>query len=152
MPFPLAFSIWRARGMSKENVSCYDYAMNEKRVAKISDLAGNLGLIFFVSVFLEPLLKGGADTKALILGLSFAFFSWFASLFLLSWSYGFHIIILYVRRRHTYRNLPDRFVREKIIWPKRLKSIFSWPRSVSWSSLLFCFGERIGNQFFKIGK
>ncbi len=70
--------------MSKENVSCYDYAMNEKRVAKISDLAGNLGLIFFVSVFLEPLLKGGADTKALILGLSFAFFSWFASLFLLS--------------------------------------------------------------------
>mgnify|MGYP001594647160 CR=1 FL=1 len=63
---------------------CYTNAMNEKRVAKISDLAGNLGLIFFASVFLDPLLKGGADAKALILGLLFAAFSWFASLFLLS--------------------------------------------------------------------
>jgi hypothetical protein len=57
--------------------------MNEKRITKLSDIAGNLGLVFFVSVFLDPILRGVSDIRAIVVGLVFAVVGWFASLFLL---------------------------------------------------------------------
>jgi hypothetical protein len=63
---------------------CYNYAMNEKRISKLSDIAANLGLVFFASVFLDPILRGSTDIKSVIIGLIFTVGSWFFSLFLLS--------------------------------------------------------------------
>lgn len=54
--------------------------MNEKRLLKLSDIIGNIGLIFFASLFLDPILKGNTDMNIVIIGLLFAFGCWFFSI------------------------------------------------------------------------
>ncbi len=63
---------------------CYDTSMfNEKRILKLSDILGNVGLIFFASVFLDPILKGNADFKNIIAGLISAIGIWSVSIIML---------------------------------------------------------------------
>lgn len=70
-------------GNVKAEKICYHYLMNEKRIAKLSDIAGNLGLIFFVSNFLDPVLKGNVEINGMVAGLLFTLSAWFVSLVLL---------------------------------------------------------------------
>ena len=62
---------------------CYNNAMSEKQMAKVSDIVGNVGLVFFASVFLDPILKGSADLKVIAIGLGFAFVGWLVSIFMI---------------------------------------------------------------------
>lgn len=57
--------------------------MNEKRLTKLSDIAGNIGLVFFASAFLDPIIKGSVDLKIIVFGLIFAVGGWLISLILL---------------------------------------------------------------------
>lgn len=54
--------------------------MNDKRLTKLSDIAGNIGLVFFASVFIGPIISGGQTMMTIISGLILSIACWYISM------------------------------------------------------------------------